>query len=102
MLFGHEPAQVGGSTQRTVVDLGQPELRTFGRDHHVGTAGQADARSETEVVDRAHHGDGALIDGPERLVAGLVDAEDPLVAGELLHLLDVDPGTEAPPRRGSG
>ena len=78
----------------TPVDLGNRERRVVGRHDDVGVAGQADATTETETVDRGDHRDLAVVHRREHGEAVPVHGDHRLVRGVGGELLDVDAGLE--------
>jgi hypothetical protein len=94
--LGHEAGEVGGGPQRTPVDLGEAEGGVVGGHDDVGVAHQPDAPAQAVPVDGGDHRHGALVDGGEGGVAAPVGAHQGGEPFGGLHLLDVDPGVEAP------
>lgn len=84
-----------GGAKRTIVDLGEPEDGLLGRQNDVGVSGNPDAGSETEVVDRRDHRDGAFIHRAKELEAGPICLKNAFVGIKRLHFLDVDPSAES-------
>ena len=65
LVLRHEPAQVGGGTERAAVDLGKAEGGVVGGDDHVGVADQPDPAAEAVAVDGRDHRHRAVVHGRE-------------------------------------
>src|SRR5919108_1038222 len=91
----HEPRQVRRAAQGTTVDLRETEVRVVRSDHQVRGSRETDAAAQAEAVDATNRRNLTLVDRLECGEAPAVHAEDAFVAGQRLHLFDVDAGAEA-------
>ena len=76
LLHAHQAHQVGGGAEGAAIDLRQGEGGVLRADHDVGGARDPDATADAVAVDRGDHGDRAVVDGREGVVAAPVHVDD--------------------------